>query len=104
MLKLQYFDHLDVKSQLIGKDPDVRKDWGQEKKGATEDEMVGGQHWLDERESEWTLRDSEGQGHLEYHSPRGHRVGHDLVTEQQQNIKDISPWFLAYLLILSFIV
>ena len=31
----------DVKSQLIGKDPDAGKDWGQEEKGATEDEMVG---------------------------------------------------------------
>ena len=31
----------DVKSQLIGKDPDARKDWGQKKKGVTEDEMVG---------------------------------------------------------------
>ena len=31
----------DVKSRLIGKDPDAEKDWGQEKNGATEDEMVG---------------------------------------------------------------
>ena len=35
----------DVKSWLIGKDPDVRKDWGQEEKGTTEDEMVGWHHW-----------------------------------------------------------
>ena len=41
MLKLQYFVHL---SQLIGKDPDAGKDWGQEEKGATEDEMVGWHH------------------------------------------------------------
>ena len=34
----------DVKSQLIGKDPDAGKDWGQEEKGATEDEMVGCYH------------------------------------------------------------
>ena len=33
---------LDVKSQLTGKDPDARKDWGQQEKGAAEDEMVGG--------------------------------------------------------------
>ena len=38
-LKLQYFDH-------IGKDPDAGKDWRQEDKGATEDEMVGWHHWL----------------------------------------------------------
>ena len=37
----------DVKSWLIGKDPDAGKDWGQEKKGTTEDEMVGWHHWLD---------------------------------------------------------
>ena len=37
----------DENSQLIGKDPDVGKDWGQKKKeGATEDEMVGWHHWL----------------------------------------------------------
>ena len=34
----------DLKSQLIGKDPDAGKDWGQEEKGATEDEMVGWHH------------------------------------------------------------
>ena len=36
----------DAKSWLIGKDPDAGKDWGQEEKGATEDGMVGWQHWL----------------------------------------------------------
>ena len=41
MLKLQYFGPPDVKSRLTGKDPDAGKDWGQEEKKATEDEMVG---------------------------------------------------------------
>ena len=36
----------DVKNWLIGKDPDAGKDWGQEEKGMTEDEMVGWHHWL----------------------------------------------------------
>ena len=36
----------DVKSWIIGKDPDAGKDWGQEEKGTTEDEMVGWHHWL----------------------------------------------------------
>ena len=36
----------DVKSWLIGKDPDAGKDWRQEEKGTTEDEMVGWHHWL----------------------------------------------------------
>ena len=36
----------DAKSELIGKDPDAGKDWGQEEKGTTEDEMVGWHHRL----------------------------------------------------------
>ena len=43
-LKLQYFLAPDVKSQLIGKDPDVGKDRRQEEKGMTEDEMVEWHH------------------------------------------------------------
>ena len=42
----------DVKSRLIGKDPDAGKDWGQEEKGTTEDEMAGWHHQLDGHESE----------------------------------------------------
>ena len=45
----------DVKSWLIGKDPDAGKDWGQEEKGMTEDEMVGWHHWLDGHEFEQVL-------------------------------------------------
>ena len=45
----------DVKSWLIGKDLDAGKDWGQEEKRATEDEMVGWHHWLNEHELEQTL-------------------------------------------------
>ena len=44
----------DAKNWLIGKDPDGGKDWGQEEKGMTEDEMVGWHHWLDGCESGWT--------------------------------------------------
>ena len=53
----------DVKSQLIGKDADAGKDWGQ-KKGMTEDEMVGWHHQLNGHEFEQTPGDSEGQGSL----------------------------------------
>ena len=60
-LKLQYFGH---KEQLIGKHPDAGKDWGQEEKGVTEDEMVGWHHWLNGHEFEQTLGESEGQGRL----------------------------------------
>ena len=43
-----------AKSQLIGKNPDVGKDWRQEEKGMTEDEMVGWHHWLNGHEFEQT--------------------------------------------------
>ena len=46
-----------AKSWLIGKDCVAGRDWGQEKKGMTEDEMVGWHHWLDGHEFEWTLRE-----------------------------------------------
>ena len=51
----------DEKSLLIGKDPDAGKDWRQEEKGVTEDEMIGWHHWLNGHESEQTLGDGEGQ-------------------------------------------
>ena len=43
-----------AKSWLIGKESDAGKDWGQEEKGPTEDEMAGWHHWLESGESEWT--------------------------------------------------
>ena len=64
---------LDVKSQLVGKDPDAGKDWKQEEKGMTEDEMVGWNHQLNGHESEQTPGDGEGQGSLACCSPRGHK-------------------------------
>ena len=62
----------DVKSQLIGKDSDAQKDWRQEEKGATEDEMVGKHHWHNGHEFEQTPGDSEGQGSMVCCSPWGH--------------------------------
>ena len=53
----------DAKSWLIGKDPDARRDWGQEK-GMTEDKMAWWHHWLDGRESEWTPGVGDEQGGL----------------------------------------
>ena len=50
-LKLQYFGHL-MRRTDIWKDPDAGKDWGQEEKGMTEDEMVGWHHRLNRREFE----------------------------------------------------
>ena len=53
-----------AKSWLIGKDFDTERDWGQEEKGTTGDEMAGWHHQLDEREFERTLEVVDGQGCL----------------------------------------
>ena len=62
-----------VKSWLIWKDPDAGKDWGQEEKGMTEDELVGWYHWLKGHEFEQTLGENEGQESLVCFSPWGHK-------------------------------
>ena len=62
-----------AKSWLIGKDSDAGRDWGQEEKRMTEDEMAGWHHRLNGHEFEKTLRDSEGQGTLACCSPWGHK-------------------------------
>ena len=54
----------DGKSWLIGKDPDSGKDWRQEKKEVSEDEMVGWHHWLNGHDFEQTQGDSERQESL----------------------------------------
>ena len=71
----------DVHRQLIGKVSDAGKDWGQEEKGTTEDEMAGWHPWLNGCESEWTLGVGDGQGGLACCNSWGRRVGHDWVTE-----------------------
>ena len=53
-----------AKSWLIGKESNAGRDWGQEEKGTTEDEMAGWHHGLDGRESEWTPGVGDGQGGL----------------------------------------
>ena len=63
-LKLQYFGHFMQKSWLIGKDPDAGRDWWQEEKGTTEDEMAGWHHRLNGHEFEQTLGVGDGQGGL----------------------------------------
>ena len=63
-LKLQLLWPPHTKSWLIGKDFDAGKDWGQEEKGTTEDEMAGWHHWLYGREFEWTLEVGDEQGGL----------------------------------------
>ena len=72
----------DAKGQITRKDPDAGKDWGQEEKGVTEDEMVGWHHWLNGHEFEQTLGDSEGLGSLVWCSSWGHK---ELDMTQQLN-------------------
>ena len=61
----------DSKNWLIGKDPDAGRDWREEEKGTTEDEMVGWHHQLNEHEFEQTPGDGKGQGGLACCSPWG---------------------------------
>ena len=75
-LKLQHFKTSifwppDVKTWLIGKDPDAGKDGRREEKGMTEDEMVGWHHRLDEHEFEQAPGIGDGQGGLACCSPWG---------------------------------
>ena len=73
-LKLQYFGYL---MQRTGKDPDAGRDWGQEEKRTTEDEMVGWYHPLYEHEFEQAPGAGDGQGGLECCGSWGCGVGHD---------------------------
>ena len=70
----------DAKNWLIWKDPDAGKDWGQEEKGMTEDEMVRWHHRLDGHGFGWTPGVGDGEGGLVCCVSWGHRVGHNWVT------------------------
>ena len=69
-----------VKSWLTGKDPDAGRDWGQEEKGMTKDEMAGWHHWLDGHEFGWTPGIGDGQGGLVCCNSWGHEESD--VTER----------------------
>ena len=71
---------LDAKNWLVWKDPDAGKDWRQEEKGTSEDEMVGWHHQLDGHESEQAPGVGDGQGNLVCCSPWGHQESN--TTEQ----------------------
>ena len=75
-LELQYLWPPDVKSWLIGKDPDAVRDWGQEEKGTTEDEMAGWHHRLDEHGFGWTPGVCDEQGGLACYDSWGHKLSH----------------------------
>ena len=76
----------DVKNWLIGKDPDIGKDWRQEEKGTTEDEMVGWHHWVNRHEFEQTslqelVMDTEAR------RPAGHGV-----PKSQTRLSNWTEW------------
>ena len=75
-LKLQYFGHLMRGVDSLEK-TDAGRDWGQEEKGTTEDEMVGWHHRLDGHGFGWTQGVCDGHGGLVCCDSRGRRVGHD---------------------------
>ena len=84
-----------AKSWLIGKDPDAGKDWGQEEKGTTEDEMVGWHHWLNGHGFGWTLGVGDGQGGLD---AAVHGIA-ELDTTEQLNWTDELTQSLQILLL-----
>ena len=101
----------DVKNWLSGKDPDAGKDWRQEEKGTTDDEMAGWHHWLDWHEFEQSLGTGDGQGSLACCSPWGRK---ELATTERLNwtstwpkapevkwscsvvFNSVTPWAVAY--------
>ena len=82
----------DAKSWLIWKDPDAGKDWGQEEKGMTEDEMVGWHHWLEGYGFGWTLGVGDGQGGLVCCSSWGCK---ELDTTERLNWTELSACILS---------
>ena len=90
-----------VKSWLIGKDSDAGRDWGQDEKGKTEDEMAGWHHWLDGHESEWTLGVGDGQGGLACCNSWGHKESDTTErlnwTELMFRFAHASKWLSGFL-------
>ena len=93
-----------MNSWLIGKDSDAGRDWGQEEKGTTEDEMAGWHHQLDGREFEWTAGDGDGQGGLECCDSWGHKESDtterlnwtELMLGERNQIQNIIYRMMSY--------
>ena len=82
-----------VKSWLIGKDSDAGRDWGQEEKGTTEDEMVEWHHWLDGPKSEWTVGVGDGQEGLACCYSWGCK---ESDTTEQLNWTELKVWLQGH--------
>ena len=85
-----------VKSWLTGKDSDAGRDWGQEEKGTTQDEMAGWHHWLDGHESEWTPGASDGQGGLACCDSWGRK---ESDTTEQLNWTELCSMYLIDMIV-----
>ena len=81
-LKLQYVSHLMWRADSFEKTLMLEKDWRQEEKGMTEDEMARWHHQLDGHKIGWTLGVGDGQGGLAYCDSWGHK---ELDTTEQLN-------------------
>ena len=93
-----YFGHHMWRANSLEKDPDAGKDWGQDEKGAKEDEMVRWCHQLNGHEFEQTHRENEGQGSLACCSPWGHKesdmtqqLNNDNHSEAAKGFQDFAP-------------
>ena len=86
-LKLPILRPPHAKSWLIGKDSDAGRDWGQEEKGTTEDEMAGWHHWLDAHECGWTPGVGDAQGGLVCCDSWGHK---ELDTTERLNWTELN--------------
>ena len=88
----------DVKNWLIGKHPDAGKNWGQEEKVATEDEMVRWHHWFDGHEFEQTQGDRDGQRSLAaVHGVAKKWTQFSDWTTPPKEIKSLFHYFISYI-------
>ena len=90
----------DAKSRLTGKDPDAGKDWRQEEKGMTEDEMVGWHHRLNGYEFEQAPEDGGRQGGLACYSPWGHKES-DRTEQGNNNNKELSVFTFSIIFLVT---
>ena len=85
-----------VKNWLLGKDPDVRKDWRQEEKGRTEEEMVGWHHQLDKHESEQAPGVGDGQKSMVCGSPWGRKESYTTERLNWTQLNSFPNCLFAY--------
>ena len=85
-----------AKSWLTGKDPDAGRDWGQEEKGMTEDEMAGWHHGVDGHKFGWTLGVGDGQGGLACWDSWGRKESDTTQRLNWTELNDFKRLFLTF--------